>query len=355
MFKKTDILFYKEVCSLAFVIAIGLSLIVVTVKLTSFTELIFASPNILSTISLIFFYLLPPILTTVLPISIFTAAALTTIRMNVDREIEALFASGMSIVQLLQPTILIGVSALLLMLANTFYYEPYSQNQFRFFKWFQAQQIVESFFINNIKEKTFLSNIPFFEQDSFVFYNNAINSDREMTDVFIALKSDDFFTNDVLMAQSGRFFKATYNGYPDFQFELNNATIYSNDTNTTKFKKINISMLNAFGAKLKTNEKFTSVPFEFSANNMSKPISMAFCVLFFPALGVCLGSHRAYKQVWRVYLGIALVIGMFYSSFAVANVIIKHTDLPRLFVFSLPPILFAIITIAMAIERRKLK
>jgi len=355
MLKKTDILFYKEVCSLVFVIAAGLSLIVICIKLANFTELILASPNVLGTTFLMFFYLLPAILTTVLPVSVFTASTLITMRMNSDKELDALFSSGMSIRQFFTPTFFIGVGSTALMLINNLFYEPYAQNQFRFFQWYQTQKIVESFFIHNIKEHTFISNIPFIDKNSFVFYSDSVSTDRVMSDIFIGFGTEDFHTNDLLMSQSGRFLKSVSNGYPDFQFALERATIYSGTTSATTFKTLNISLLNAFGSHLNTQKHFSAAPYEFSLVKSAKPISMAFCLLCFPALGVCLGAYRHRQNTWRIYLGIACIIALFYSSYSLINVIISHSNIPIALLFSIPPIFFGCLTFFMAKERQKIK
>lgn len=354
MFKKTDILFYKEASSLAFVIALSLSFIMIIARITAFTNLIFASSNIFVTLSFIFLYLLPIVLTTILPIAIFTSCTLIATRMTADREMDALFSFGMSIRQILSAPILFGLISVVLMLLNSFYYEPYAKEQFRFFKWFQARQMVESFVVNNLHEKSFISNFPLVDNNKVVFYVESMSGINSFQNVFMTFEKDQQINN-FLVAQKGEFIKKISHGYPDFIFSLSNASIYSNDSTITQFGKVDVSMLNAFGDKLKSVEEFKDSPEQTSLANDLKSISIAICTFFFPLLGMCLGLLNTHVKQFRVYAGIGVIVILFYSLLAVSRIIIDRFGVSPFFVYIFPPIVFFILTVILARERHRMQ
>lgn len=355
MFKKTDILFYKETISLAFIIAASLSLIIIIVKLTAFTELLFASPNIFASLSLIFLYLLPPILTTVLPIAVFTASALVATRMAADREMDALFSSGMSVGQVLFAPFAVGVLTVFIMLGNSLYYEPYSKEQFRFFKWFQARQIVESFIINNLQEKSFIADFPMVDNNKVVFYTDSISKTNTLSNIFISFDNMNFNTDNIVIAEKGDFKKSFSNGYPDFIFSLQNSKIYSDNKTITQFGNMDISVLNMFGDKLKSEEEFEASVKTSPQPIDLKPFSAALCALFFPALGICLGLFNTHNKPYRVYLGIGALTIVFYALLSLCRIAITRLGLSPFLVYSIPPAIFCILTIWMVKERHKIK
>lgn len=355
MFKKTDILFYKDAGSLAFVIAASLSLIIIFIKLTAYTELIFAAPNIFATLAVLFLYLLPAILTTILPIAVFTACTLIATRMAADREMDALFSSGMSVGQILLAPLAFGVLTFLLMLGNSLYYEPYSKEQFRFFKWYQARQIMESFVVNNVREKSFLHDFPLVEKNKVVFYTDSISKSRVLSDIFIGLESNEpsAETQSIFVAKHGNFLKIFSNGYPDFVFTLSDGTMYSSEKTVMQFSQLNVSLLNAFSDKLKSSDDYR--PKRRSVFRDLKPFSAALCALFFPALGMCLGLFNTHNKPFRVYIGIGMITIIFYALLSLCRILIGRFAFSPFLIYSIPPLIFCLSTIFLARERHKIK
>lgn len=354
MFKKTDILFYKEAASLSLVIALSLSLIVIIVRITTYTTLIFASSDSVVTISFIFLYLLPIVLTTILPISIFTGCTLIATRMAADKEMDALFSFGMSVRQILSAPILFGLMSIFLILLNSFYYEPYAREQFRFFRWFQARQIAESFIVNNFHEKSFISNFPLVDNNKIVFYTDSMSKTNTFHNVFMSFEKDHTI-HDFLVAKKGELTKTIVDGYPDFIISFNNVSIYSTNSALTQFQQINFSLLNAFGEKLKSVEDFQDVPRLASFVDDAKAICVAICTFFFPLLGMCLGLLNTRLKTYKIYAGIGIIVVLFYSLLSICRMIVDQFGISPFFVYPFPPFIFLILTLFLARARHKVQ
>lgn len=232
--QKIDRLLAGEIISLTFVITAGVSSIMMMAKLPKYADFLFSAPDILTSFLMLLLYILPSILKLTVPVSLLLACSIVTMRMSVDRELEAWFSCGVSVVRLSFMPSLLGVVVMCISLFSALFFEPYSNKQFEKFKWLQGRTLVESFIKNSLKEKAFIYDF----QDSqnslmsgsaklSLYFGNVNSSKTKMQDVFIAFSQPNQKYSSYVIAKNGELSKELVLGYPDYIFKLSDGFIYS--------------------------------------------------------------------------------------------------------------------------------
>lgn len=76
-------------------------------------------------------YLMPMLLTFVLPLAVFAGACVLFKRLNDDNELSSLFSAGLSPLQIIRPTLFAGIVLMILTYANGLYLMPKAQTAFK--------------------------------------------------------------------------------------------------------------------------------------------------------------------------------------------------------------------------------
>ncbi|KAB8032228.1 LptF/LptG family permease [Fluviispira multicolorata] len=382
--QKLDRLMATEIISLTFVVTASLSSIMIMAKLPRYADLLFSAPDSVTTFLMLLLYIFPNVLKLTVPISLLLASAIVTIRMAADRELEAWMASGVSIFRFAAMPTVLGIVVMLISLFSALYFEPYSTQQFNKFKWIQTRGVVEAVLANTIREKSFIYDVPSSEKVNLSLYFQNVSTDKsEFKDVFMGIKppNENFFS--IVVSETGGLKKTLNNGLPDYVFSLHNGTAYSereskqtllnltkefpntyfqakvlpansafnlfpkpSDLIITEFKDMDISLVNTFKSKFKTDatvsggaDQFYPAEFLKYLNQQKakspdwkndrtiiekylfilKQISIPLSTLFLPIIGVCLGIQDPRRKQYGVYFAIGLVIFSLYASLSVCQ------------------------------------
>lgn len=234
MFQKLDKLLAVEIISLTFVIASGVSSIMMMAKLPKYTDFLFSAPNILTSFLMLLLYILPSILKLTVPVSLLLSCAIVIMRMSADRELEAWMSCGVSVYRFAFMPSLLGVGVTLISLFSALYFEPYSNKQFEKYKWVQSRTLVESFIKMNLKEKSFIydfrdsHNFPVTGKTKLVLYFGEMNSAKsEMEKAFLSFSDPNHQYSSFIVANTAKLNKESILGYPDYIFKLYDGYIYS--------------------------------------------------------------------------------------------------------------------------------
>ncbi|WP_186643706.1 LptF/LptG family permease [Fluviispira vulneris] len=409
--QKLDRLMATEIISLTFVITASLSSIMIMGKLPRYADFLFSAPESVTTFLMLLLYIFPNVLKLTVPISLLLASAIVTIRMAADRELEAWMSSGVSIFRFAAMPTFLGIAVMLISLFSALYFEPYSTQQFNKFKWIQTRGVVEAVLANTIREKSFIYDVPSTEKVNMSLYFQKVSSDKsEFMNVFMGIKppSENFFS--VLVSETGSLKKTQNYGLPDYVFSLQDGTAYaereSNETLpvlikehpktfyfsksisakidltqfpkpqdliVTQFKDMDISLVNTFKSKFKTDSTFSggadqlypAAYIEFLKQQIDnspnwkndrlviekflfilKQVAVPLSTLFLPIIGVCLGIQDPRRKQYGVYFGIGLVIFALYSSMSLCQqLILNFTISPICMLFIPPSVLIFIILI----------
>lgn len=234
LFQKLDKLLASEIISLTFVITAGISSIMMMAKLPKYADFLFSAPNILTSFLMLLLYIFPSILKLTVPVSLLLSCSIVTMRMSVDRELEAWMSCGVSILRLSFMPSLLAVGVMFISLTSALYFEPYSNKQFYKFRWLQTRSLVEAFIKSTVKEKAFIydfqnsKSLPLSGAAKLSLYFGKVNSNKtNMDDVFIAFAEPGQNYSSVIVAKKGELVKELVSGYPDYIFKLHDGFIYS--------------------------------------------------------------------------------------------------------------------------------
>lgn len=405
MLKKLDKLLLSEILTLMCVLTAVISSVMIMAKLPKYAGPLFAAPNTFVFLLMLLLYALPSILKFTVPVSLLLSCAIVTMRMSMDRELEAWLSCGVSIRRVaLMPTIL-GIFVMLLSLASAFFFEPYSNQQFQKFKWLQARQIVESIVQSRFTEKVFIydlvpgssSNPQSFPQVSLYF--DQVNATKtEMNHVFLAFSQPGEQYSSLIVGKKGFLRKDVVAGYPDYRFRIEDGVVYSykpglpvpafftttrTPTNvsadpvpvypnwtTTRYKSLELSLVSLFQDHFKMESSQTDdmdqlYPRDYwdvLKKNMKdsphwqtdKPIlekwiflMRQICVplstLFLPVVGVCIGVLDPRKKQIFVYVALGVVLFVLYASLSVSQQFVLRFFIPPYAMLIVTPcLLFAI-------------
>jgi lipopolysaccharide export LptBFGC system permease protein LptF len=363
MLQKLDQLLAKEIISLTFIITAAVSSIMMMSQLPRYMEFIFQAPDVFTTFLMLLLFIFPTILKFAVPVSLLLSCAIVIMRMSSDRELEVWLTNGVSIFRLSLMPSLLGVAVALISLFSALFFEPYSNQQFEKFKWFQTRALLEMVLKGSLKEKVFVYDFPLPEKMKFAIYSDQIsNSGSKLSDVFLAMGQANQVYSSVIVAESGRLNKVVSNGYPDYVFSLFNGKSYAYqgekklNTNldfeplpewsVTSFEQMDLSLVSAFKDKFKLQSKTDGqgevlYPAEYfqmlekkkrESENWKKDIpiiqkylfilkqiSIPISTLFLPVIGVCLGILDPRKKQFSVYFGIGIVIFILYASISLCQ------------------------------------
>lgn len=380
---KLDKILATEIIILTVVMTTGLSSIMIMAKLPRYAEYVFSAPDVPTTLLMLLLYTFPTILKLTVPISLLMACATVVMRMSTDRELEAWFACGVSVLRLSVTPCLLGVGVMFISLFSALYLEPYSIKQFDKFRWLQTRSMVEGLLKSSLHEKSFTYDL--FNSGNVnlaVYFDKGSKDQSQFSDVFMAHAASEQPYSSVVYAKTGQLRKETVNGYPDFIFTLNHGNAYSYQVNRTpltqllkqppnayqmestvtpaqlrhypqsadwsitQFSKMDVSLVNAYKNKFKLEssmpnqaeqlypneyfallkkEKEASANWQHDEKVISKylfflrQVSLPLSSLFLPILGVCLGIMDPRRKHVSVYFGIGFVIFGLYASISLCQ------------------------------------
>jgi lipopolysaccharide export system permease protein len=171
--------------------------IILATKMLSITELIVNRGGDAAQVGKMVLFLVPDIITFILPAATLMAVVVAFLRLSADNEIIALKSCGVSLYQMLPPVVMISFLGLLIGLFTGLFAVPWGNVSFKNLVF----QMAESQADLGIKERIFSE--PF---NDVVFYVNSFSErDRLMRDVFVVDSRNKDVTNTII-AKEGRIF-----------------------------------------------------------------------------------------------------------------------------------------------------
>jgi lipopolysaccharide export system permease protein len=171
--------------------------IILATKMLSITELIVNRGGDAAQVGKMVLFLVPDIITFILPAATLMAVVVAFLRLSADNEIIALKSCGVSLYQMLPPVVMISFLGLLIGLFTGLFAVPWGNVSFKNLVF----QMAESQADLGIKERIFSE--PF---NDVVFYVNSFSErDRLMKDVFVVDSRNKDVTNTII-AKEGRIF-----------------------------------------------------------------------------------------------------------------------------------------------------
>jgi lipopolysaccharide export LptBFGC system permease protein LptF len=366
--KRIDKYFIVEVFSLTFMIMAAVSTLVFFLMLPGKLSFILSTNNFLFTFFMIFVFLFPTIYKLTVPVSLLLASTLITYRASHDREMEVWFSSGISVVRIAIPLVLLGLLAFISSLAMTLYLGPYANKEFEKFRYLQASELIESIVQNKIRSETFLENVLAANNSKFVLYFDKVSSVGESFEgAFISSTPEETDKSISIFAKKGYFKKMKTQGIIDYSLILqdgellfsdifanknNKKILYKNfgieglslrdselDWTRVKFSELNFSLVNFFQKYFKpfdSTYKDIRSSYPMGVLNHIKNVTeksdwrsdrsfirdycfflekfvLAFACIIFPFIGVCLGSVDVRNKQFSSIFSLSLIAFMFYA------------------------------------------
>ena len=363
------------------------------IRLLGYADYIFVSQEGLMSILMFIMFLLPSIFKLTVPLSLLLATTITVLRMSSDHELEGWLASGVSVLRLAVAPLFLGIIVMMLSGFSALYLEPFSRQEWRKFKWMHARKSVEAIIENRLREKTFLSQLFQTGQNDIAFYADSLSENqKDFSGVFLALTNKDEPYSWVLVAKSGSLQKESREGFSDYVFTLNNGQYYypqngkphrsSNsgppvlnappvDWTVVKFDELKVSLVNLFQKQFDpgafdSNDIRSLFPKEYIVElkdqrkkegwkkdvrvirnhsyfyeNIVVPLSC----LFLPVIGLCLGVRDPRRKSAFAYLGLGLVVLVYYASIMVCQQLASRFVAPPEITLVLPPVIMTCLTL----------
>jgi lipopolysaccharide export LptBFGC system permease protein LptF len=208
-----------------------------------------------------------------------------------------------------------------------------------------ARKGVESLLENRLREKTFVSDLFQGGSSKIALYVDRIERNRaSFRGVFLGINGEKGQgDSQILTAESGQLIKDTMSGSYDYVFELRNGRLHQplggGSWNVIAFDTFKISLVNMFQKQFEigqfdANDMRSYYPSTYLAelrklrdrsdwgtNQRSvrdhtffyEQIVVPLSCLFFPVIGVCLGLQDPRRKASFTYLGLLVVVFLFYA------------------------------------------
>ncbi len=345
MLTRFDRLIFSEILSLTMVILAILSTVMFLFRLLSLTDYLVLTQDGIFSLLMFIIFVIPNIFKLTLPLSLLFASAIVVVRMSGDRESEAWMASGVSIYRFCRAPFVLGLMFAVIAAASALIMEPYARQQWRKFKWMHARKGVESLLENRLREKTFVSDLFQGGSSKIALYVDRIERNRaSFRGVFLGINGEKGQgDSQILTAESGQLIKDTMSGSYDYVFELRNGRLHQplggGSWNVIAFDTFKISLVNMFQKQFEigqfdANDMRSYYPSTYLAelrklrdrsdwgtNQRSvrdhtffyEQIVVPLSCLFFPVIGVCLGLQDPRRKASFTYLGLLVVVFLFYA------------------------------------------
>ena len=205
----------REIASLFLLGIMVFTLILLMGRLIKLTDLVISRGVPLADVSRMILYLMPSFLVFTIPMAFLLAVLLAFGRLSADNEITVMKAGGISLMQLMPPVVLCGLSAALLTLAASTVGVPWGNSAFKSLSFDVMKQNVAA----TIREKVFWDDIP-----GIVMYTEHYDEERHALKGVIIHDGRDQKRPLTIFAADGVIGGAA--GQQDIRLVLNNGSIH---------------------------------------------------------------------------------------------------------------------------------
>ena len=391
----------KEVLSLTFVIMAALSSVMFLFRLLGYAEYIFVSEEGLLSILMFILFLLPAIFKLTVPISLFLATTVTVVRMSQDRELEAWMSVGVSPLRMAVGPVFVGALVFGLSLYSALILEPFSRQEWRRFKYLQTRKSFESLLEKSLQEKTFLAELfPVGNNDVSFYVDKLLPNRTDFEGVFFSFAQEGQAFSSILVSQKGSLQKSDEMGLVDYVLTLQNGKYflpsvdkstegtsiaakdvppwakslgYAGEWNVVHFDQARISLLNLFARqfdpgqfdpsdmrslyprdyvrelrKLRASKDWgTNQRYVRDHSFFYEQLVVPFSCLLLPLIGLCLGIQDPRRKPGFAYLGLGVVVFLYYTSIMICQQLALKFFAPPEVSLVFPPLVLFLMSVAL--------
>ena len=370
-----------EIISLAFTIMAALSSVMFLFRLFNYADYIVMSQQGLFSVLMFTVFLFPNIFKITVPVSLLLASCITVIRMAQDRELEAWFSSGVSILRLAVTPVTLGFLALIASLYMSLFGEAFARQEWRKFRWMHARKSIESLIETRLRPQTLTTDLLQTGSNEVLFYLGEISDNKkDFKDVNLIVRPQDARYSTVITARSGSLNKEMRDGVMDYVLSLREGHFYHPNVknrlvpdawSTGKFMELQVSLVNLFqrqfdpGAfddddmrskypleyyaalkKLREKKEWQKDPTVIRDHTFFyEQIVVPFSCLLLPLVGLCLGLQDPRKRPGLVYTGLSVVIFTYYAAIMLCQQLARRSLVAPELTLWLPPVILVFVTL----------